>query len=126
MLWDFYNEVGRRFALGSSSMLTPYFGITVAHAEIDGFTEKDPFGTGAALRVASSDADSVATALGLRYNGSFGAFKPQVAVAWEHEFEDTFRRICPSSRRLRAPSSRRSAPIWMRISSWSRLAGPMR
>ncbi len=90
---DFYNEIGRRFAVGASSMLTPYFGITIAHAEIDGFTEKDPYGTGAALKVASSDADSVATALGLRYNGTFGAFKPQVAVAWEHEFEDTFQTV---------------------------------
>jgi len=90
---DFYNEVGRRFALGASSMLTPYFGITLAHAELDGFTEKDPYGTGAALKVAGSDADSVASALGLRYNGTFGAFKPQVAVAWEHEFEDTFQTV---------------------------------
>jgi len=93
---DFYNEVGRRFAVGASSMLTPYFGITVAHAELDGFTEKDPYGTGAALKVAGSDADSVATALGLRYNGTFGAFKPQVAVAWEHEFEDTFQTVTMS------------------------------
>ena len=31
----------------------------------------------------------MASILGLRFNGSWGAFKPQVAVGWEHEFDDT-------------------------------------
>ena len=86
---SFYNEAGRRFAVGSNVTLTPFAGITVAHAELDGFTENDRQNTGAALKISGSDADSVASILGLRFNGSWGAFKPQVAVGWEHEFDDT-------------------------------------
>jgi trimeric autotransporter adhesin len=86
---SFYNEAGRRFAVGSNVTLTPFAGITVAHAELDGFTETDRQKTGAALRVSGSDADSVASILGLRLNAIWGAFKPQVAVGWEHEFDDT-------------------------------------
>ena len=33
------------------------------------------------------------TALGLRFNGRWGGFRPQVAVSWEHEFEDTFQTV---------------------------------
>ena len=89
----FYNETGWRFQVGSNSLLTPFFGIGVGNGELDGFTENDPNGTGVALRVAGSDGDTVATTLGLRYNGEWGAFRPQVAVAWEHEFEDTFQTV---------------------------------
>ena len=39
------------------------------------------------LKISGSDADSVASILGLRFSGSWGAFKPQVAVGWEHEFD---------------------------------------
>ena len=86
---SFYNEAGRRFAVGSNVTLTPFAGLTVAHAELDGFTENDRQNTGAALKISGSDADSVASILGLRFNASWGAFKPQVAVGWEHEFDDT-------------------------------------
>jgi len=86
---SFYNEAGRRFAVGSNVTVTPFAGLTIAHAELDGFTENDRQNTGAALKISGSDADSVASILGLRFNGSWGAFKPQVAVGWEHEFDDT-------------------------------------
>ena len=90
---SFYNELGRRFGVGTGVMLTPFAGITVSHAELDGFTEND-HNTGAALKVAGSDGDSVASLLGLRLSGEWwGAFKPQVALAWEHEFDDTFQTI---------------------------------
>jgi outer membrane autotransporter protein len=85
----FYNEAGRRFALWNNITLTPFAGITVAHAKLDGFTENDRQNTGAALKISDSDADSVASILGLRFNGSWGAFEPKVAVGWEHEFDDT-------------------------------------
>ena len=86
---SFYNELGRRFAIGGNSLLTLFVGISIGDAEIDGFTERDPNKTGAALKVSSSDASSVATILGGRYNGAWGAFRPELAVGWEHEFEDT-------------------------------------
>ena len=86
---SFYNEAGRRFAVGANTALTPFAGITIASAQMDGFTEGDPLGTGAALRVAGSDANSVASILGLRVNGAWGYFRPQAAIGWEHEFEDT-------------------------------------
>jgi outer membrane autotransporter protein len=89
----FYNELGRRFWIGASSTVTPFFGVGVAHAELDGTTESDPFNTGAALKVHGGDADSVSTVLGVRFNGTWGRFKPQLGVAWEHEFEDTFQTV---------------------------------
>jgi uncharacterized protein with beta-barrel porin domain len=86
---SFYNEAGRRVAVGNNVTLTPFAGVTVAHAERDGFTENDRLNTGAALKVSGSDAGSVASILGLRFNGGWGAFKPQVALGWQHEFDDT-------------------------------------
>ena len=35
----------------------------------------------------------MASILGLRFNGSWGPFKPQVALGWEHEFDDTFQTV---------------------------------
>ena len=83
---SFYNELGRRFDAGSNTVLTPYLGLTLAHAELNGFTESDPHNTGAALKVSGSDADSVASVLGLRVNGTWGAWRPELALGWEHEF----------------------------------------
>jgi outer membrane autotransporter protein len=89
----FYNEVGRRFGVGTGMTLTPFFGISVADAEFDNFTENDPHKTGAALRVSLDDANSVASLVGVRFNGTWGAFRPQVALGWEHEFGDTFQTV---------------------------------
>ena len=74
-------------------MLTPFVGITVASAELGSFTERDPKHTGIALRVSSNDENSVASVLGLRLSGSWGAFMSQLAMGWEHEFEDTFQTV---------------------------------
>ena len=90
---SFYNELGRRFGVGSNVMLTPFVGVSVASAELDNFTERDPQNTGTALKVFSNDANSVASILGLRLSGSWGAFLSQVAMGWEHEFEDTIHTI---------------------------------
>ena len=90
---SFYNEFGRRFGVGTGMTLTPFFGITVAHAELDGFTENDAHKTGVALKVNGSDGDSVASLLGVRFNGTWGNFRPQVALGWEHEFDDTFQTV---------------------------------
>ena len=90
---SFYNEAGRRFGVWTNVTLTPFAGITVAHAELDSFTENDKNNTGIGLKVSGDDADSVASILGLRFNGSWGPFKPQVALGWEHEFHDTFQTV---------------------------------
>ena len=90
---SFYDELGRRFGVWSGASLTPFAGVTVSHAELDGFTENG-HNTGAALKVTGSDGNSVASLLGLRLSGEWwGVFKPQVALAWEHEFDDTFQTI---------------------------------
>jgi uncharacterized protein with beta-barrel porin domain len=89
----FYNEAGYRFLWGNHSQVTPYIGIGASNGEIDGFTEKDPFGTGANLRIRSSDGDSLFTVLGGRWNGAWGNFRPQVGLGWEHEYEDSFQTI---------------------------------
>jgi trimeric autotransporter adhesin len=87
---SFYNEMGRRFGVGSNVMLTPFVGVSVASAELDSFTERDPQNTGTALKVFGNDANSVASILGLRLSSSWGGFMSQLAMGWEHEFEDTF------------------------------------
>ena len=91
--WSFYGEMGYRWEMAEESNLTPFLGLSLAQANLDSFTEDDPYGTGAALRIHSSDADSVASRLGLRFMGDWamgaGSFIPELSVAWEHEFDDT-------------------------------------
>ena len=56
------------------------------------FNEKDPHDTGWALKVKGGDADSVETLVGVRFGGFWdmagGMFRPEVMVAWAHEFDD--------------------------------------
>ena len=63
---SFYGETGYRFIHDGFS-LTPFLGLSLAKADLDGFTESDPEGTGAALRVHDADATSVASVLGVRF-----------------------------------------------------------
>jgi outer membrane autotransporter protein len=90
---SFYGETGYRVDISNSATFTPYVGLNVASASLDGFTESDPSNTGAALRINDSDAMSIASVLGLRFNGEMimgsGLFTPSVSVAWAHEFADT-------------------------------------
>ena len=94
---SFYGEAGYRFDISSGLNLTPYAGVTLARANLDGFTEKDPDGTGAALSVHDSDAESFASVLGLRLDGEValgsGTFLPELSVAWSHEFGDTHQSV---------------------------------
>ena len=88
-VWSGYGEVGRRYAVMNNMTATPYLGLGLADANVQSFKEKDPNGTGARLKVNSADANSVATTLGVRVNGHWGAFEPELALAWQHEFADT-------------------------------------
>jgi len=90
---SFYDEAGRRFAIGPNVTITPFAGVTIANAQLDGFTETDPANSGAALKISDSDGDSLVSTVGLRFNGAWGAFSPHAAVAWEHEFDDTFQTV---------------------------------
>ena len=94
---SFYGETGYRWGIWDTASITPFLGLSVATATLDGFTEKDPFGTGAALKIHSSDGDSVATRLGARFMGNWvmgsGSFIPELSVAWEHEFDDTTQEV---------------------------------
>jgi outer membrane autotransporter protein len=91
--WSFYGETGYRFGVTDYANLTPFAGLSLATANLDSFTEDDPEGTGAALEVHDSDADSVASVLGVRFDADMvaggGVFTPMVSVAWMHEFGDT-------------------------------------
>ena len=90
-------ELGKRFAVGNSVVATPFAGARFAHANISGFTEDDPDGSGAALTVEDSDGNSIATILGARVSGEWatgsGMIRPEVSVAWMHEFGDSFQSI---------------------------------
>lgn len=90
--WSFYGETGYRFGITDYANITPFAGLSLATATLDSFTEKDD-GTGAALDVHESDANSVASVLGIRLDGDMvmgsGVLTPSVSVAWMHEFEDT-------------------------------------
>lgn len=98
--WSFYGETGYRFAVSSVGAITPFAGLSLASATLDGFTEKDPEGTGAALKIHESDADSVASVLGARFSADMsmgsGVFTPIVSVAWMHEFGDTAQEVSMS------------------------------
>jgi uncharacterized protein with beta-barrel porin domain len=85
---SYYGEVGRRFQLMQNVGATPFLGLGLASAGIDSFTEKDPHGTGAALHVRGTDSNSVASTLGFRVNGYWGGFRPELTLAWQHEFAD--------------------------------------
>ncbi len=91
--WSFYGETGYRFNLSSVGQITPFLGLSIATANLDGFTEKDPDNSGAALNVHSSNANSVASVLGARFTADMamgsGVFSPVLSVAWMHEFDDT-------------------------------------
>ena len=85
---SYYGEAGRRFQLMDNVGATPFLGLGLASAGIDSFKEKDPHGTGAALGIRGTDSNSVATTLGFRVNGYWGGFRPEVTLAWRHEFAD--------------------------------------
>jgi len=95
--WSFYGETGYRFGITDSANLTPFAGLNLATASLDGFTEDDPQRTGAALEVHDADADSVASVLGVRLDADLamgsGVFTPVVSVAWMHEFGDTVQKV---------------------------------
>lgn len=84
-----YGEAGHRFAINDNTVATPFLGLGLASANLDGFTEKDPEGTGAGLKVRGADASSFASTLGVRVNGNWGAFTPELSLAWRHEFDQT-------------------------------------
>lgn len=85
---SYYGEAGRRFQLMDNVGATPFLGLGLASAGIDSFTEKDPNGTGAALQIRGTDSSSVASTLGFRVNGHWGGFRPELTLAWQHEFGD--------------------------------------
>jgi subtilase-type serine protease len=91
-VFNFYGEAGYRWEFSPSFTLTPFVGVDVGHAELDEFTEDDPHGTGWALDVEGGEADSVETLVGVRFGGFWdmagGMFRPDVMVAWAHEFDD--------------------------------------
>jgi len=86
---SFYNEAGRRFWVYPNVAMTPFVGVSVTDGDLGNFTERDPNNTGAALRIASNDDTQTATLVGARFNGTWGYFRPEVAVAWEHYFDTT-------------------------------------
>ena len=91
-VFDFYGEAGYRWEFSPNYTFTPFVGVDVGHAELDDFSEKDPHDTGWALKVKGGDADSVETLVGVRFGGFWdmagGMFRPEVMVAWAHEFDD--------------------------------------
>ena len=94
---SFYGETGYRLSAGGLGNITPFVGLGVAAATLDGFTEKDEDGTGAALRFDSDDASSTVSMLGMRLDSLLdmgsGVFTPELSVAWAHEFGDTYQTL---------------------------------
>lgn len=94
---SFYGETGYRLPAGGLGNVTPFAGLALAGATLDGFTEKDKDSTGAALRFDSEDASSTVSMLGLRLDALVGmgggVFSPELSVAWAHEFGDTYQTL---------------------------------
>ncbi|MFM8745571.1 MAG: autotransporter domain-containing protein, partial [Aestuariivirga sp.] len=94
---SFYGETGYRIAAGGIGNVTPFAGLSVADARLNGFTEKDVGGSGAALRFDGNDASSTVSILGLRLDSLIGTasgmFSPELSLAWAHEFGDTYQTL---------------------------------
>jgi outer membrane autotransporter protein len=92
-----YGETGYRLSPGGLANITPFVGLGVTSARIDGFTEKDKDGTGAALRFDDADASSTISMLGMRLDSLLdmgsGVFTPELSVAWAHEFGDAYQTL---------------------------------
>ena len=95
-VFGFYGETGRRFDMGGI-FVTPYLGLNFAQAKLKSETEKDPYGTGAALRIRSSKADSFSTVVGARVSGDFmmsdNRVTPFLSLGWEHEFDRNYQKV---------------------------------
>jgi outer membrane autotransporter protein len=95
--WSFYGETGYRFGLGGAGSLTPFAGLSLATATLEGFTEDQSKGNAAALEIHDSDGSSVASVLGARFEADMsmgsGIFTPTVAVSWMHEFDNTAQEV---------------------------------
>lgn len=95
--WAFYGETGYRFALSELGSLTPFAGLSIATASLDGFTEDQSLGSDAALEIHDSSANSVASVLGVRFEADVpmgsGVFTPAVSVSWMHEFGQTAQEV---------------------------------
>ena len=89
---SFYGEAGHRFDLASGWTGTPFVGLGVSRGWINAFTETDE-GTGANLAIHDSSGTSVASRLGGRLSTVWGAFTPEVSLAWQHEFGNTSQTI---------------------------------
>ena len=86
---SFYGEAGYHWYVAPTTTITPLLGLTVAHGWLNSFTENDD-GTGAGLNIHDSNGTSVATRLGARFSTTaWGAWRPELMVAWQHEFDDT-------------------------------------
>jgi outer membrane autotransporter protein len=93
----FYGETGYRFGLSGAATSKSFAGPSLATAELEGFTEDDPDGTGVALTIEDSDADSVASMLGLSLTDetmlSDGLLVLELSVAWQHESSDEVQQV---------------------------------
>ncbi|MEM9313264.1 MAG: autotransporter outer membrane beta-barrel domain-containing protein [Pseudomonadota bacterium] len=82
---------GYRYVSGSWSA-TPYAGLNLIRAEIDGYQERDLNGSGLNMIVSDNTRDSFTSALGLRLNKavstSWGVLIPQLNVEYQHEFDE--------------------------------------
>ena len=91
-VYGFYGEVGERWDLGASTALAPFLGLSVSHATMEGFREADPMETGWQLTLRQSEGDSLAGLVGARLTGAWGDgmsyFRPDLMLAYEHEFGD--------------------------------------
>jgi outer membrane autotransporter protein len=70
----------------------PYAGLTVARSDIESYTERDPRGTGLAMRFGAADSESLLGHAGVRASYAFGTsggvIVPQARIEYQHEFED--------------------------------------
>jgi len=125
-VFDFYGEAGYRWEFAPNYTLTPFVGVDVGHAVLDSFDEKDPHDTGWALKVKDSGADSVETLVGGRFGGFWdmagGVLRPEVMVAWAHEFEDPAEVDVAFRDAPRVPTSRSRPRTNRTTRSWRRSA----
>ena len=88
-VWYLNGEMGYSWGLGLDWDATPYAGLSYANLNGDGFNES---GLDGADLSGSVDGESLVSALGVRLSADWGNttnyWRPELSLAWEHEFGD--------------------------------------
>jgi trimeric autotransporter adhesin len=87
--WHLSGEVGHNWQIDGGATLSPFLGLAYSAYNSSNFVES---GTPGAALAADVDGDSLLGSVGLRVSAAvdsqYGKLRPELSLAWEHEFMD--------------------------------------